>query len=228
MEATRLLAHALPRREAVWWACMCAAHTEPPDLPEADRKAREAAEHWVRQPSDQDRIGAMQQADATAVATPESWVAMAAFWCGDSITPEGQPAMPPKPHIAGKDVERRAGAGRGALRAEAAGGAAQRFLESGRNIAAGGAGRLRRRRHEEKERGEREAKGRQGKENTPPPLEEGGRGGGGTSIRVSSLIRTPPPATPGEGVCSSSSSPPPLLPHVPRRLRPAMTAAAAR
>ncbi|WBO58390.1 hypothetical protein GT370_14445 [Acidocella sp. MX-AZ03] len=27
IEATRVLAHALPKREAVWWACMCALHT---------------------------------------------------------------------------------------------------------------------------------------------------------------------------------------------------------
>lgn len=142
MEATRLLAHALPRREAVWWACMCAAHTEPPDLPEADRKAREAAELWVRQPSDQNRIGAKQKSDATAVATPKSWIAMAVFYCGNSITPEGQPAMPPKPHIAGRTLS--GALVLSAVRSEPKRQVArlQRFLESGRNVAAGGAGRL--------------------------------------------------------------------------------------
>ncbi len=35
-EATKLMAHALPRREGVWWACMCARHTEPVDLPAAE------------------------------------------------------------------------------------------------------------------------------------------------------------------------------------------------
>src|SRR5258708_36487909 len=52
IEATRLVAHALPRREAVWWACMCVTHTATADLPDADRKAREAAEDWVRQQTD--------------------------------------------------------------------------------------------------------------------------------------------------------------------------------
>jgi hypothetical protein len=33
VEAARLVAHALPKREAVWWACMCAAHTAPANLP---------------------------------------------------------------------------------------------------------------------------------------------------------------------------------------------------
>ena len=36
-EAVRVLAHALPKREGVWWACMCAVNTMPADLPAADR-----------------------------------------------------------------------------------------------------------------------------------------------------------------------------------------------
>src|SRR6201993_3779119 len=41
LEATRLVAHALPKREAVWWACMCAAHPAPADPPDAARRAPE-------------------------------------------------------------------------------------------------------------------------------------------------------------------------------------------
>ena len=142
MEATRLMAHALPKREAVWWACMCAAHTAPPDLPETDRHAREAAEHWVRQQSDALRRGAMQQAEAGGFATPEAWAAVAAFWSGDSMAPEGQPAVAPAPHLPGTAV---AGAVvLAAVRGDPARQPARlkRFLESGRNIAAGGPGRL--------------------------------------------------------------------------------------
>lgn len=142
MEAARLLALALPRREAVWWACMCAAHTAPPDLPEADRKAREAAELWVRQQGDKNRIAAKQQADATTLESPESWAALAVFFSGDSILPEGQPVVPPKPHVAGRTL-----AGAVILAAVRTDPLRQvtrlkRFLESGRNIAAGGSGRL--------------------------------------------------------------------------------------
>ena len=43
-EAVRLAAHALPKREAVWWACMCARAVPDPNLPEADLKALAAAE----------------------------------------------------------------------------------------------------------------------------------------------------------------------------------------
>jgi hypothetical protein len=141
-EAMRLVAHALPKREAVWWACMCVSHTAPPDLPSIDRAAREAAEEWVRQQTDKTRRVAFDHAQAGGCRSPEAWAAIAAFWSGDSMSPEGQPAVPPAPHLAGT-----AAAGAAALasvrgdvtRREAR---LRRFLESGRNVAAGGPGRL--------------------------------------------------------------------------------------
>jgi hypothetical protein len=142
LEATRLVAHTLPKREAVWWACMCAIHTAPADLPAADRAAREAAEDWVRHQTDTSRRIAWDRAQASGSRTPEAWAAIAAFWSGDSMSPEGQPAVPPAPHLAGM-----AAAGAVAL-ASVRGDVARRetrlrnFLESGRNIAAGGPGRL--------------------------------------------------------------------------------------
>ena len=142
IEATRLVAHALPKREAVWWACMCAIHTAPVDLPDADRKCREAAEDWVRQQAETSRRVAFDLAQAGGFRTPEAWAAMAAFWSGGSMAPEGQPAVPPAPHLTGTAV-----AGSVAL-AAVRGDVARRdarlhqFLESGRNIATGGPGRL--------------------------------------------------------------------------------------
>lgn len=142
IEASRLVAHALPKREAVWWACMCAIHTAPHDLPHADRIAREHAEDWVRQQTDKSRRLAWDSAQVSGCGTPEAWAAIAAFWSGDSMSPEGQPPVAPATHLAGT-----AAAGAVALSA-VRGNAARReerlrrFLESGRNIAAGGPGRL--------------------------------------------------------------------------------------
>ena len=142
VEASRLVAHSLPKREAVWWACMCAFHTAPPDLLENDRLAREIAENWVRQQTDKLRREAMAKAEAVDFGTPEAWAAVAAFWSGDSMAPEGQAAVPPAPHLCGTAV-----AGSVVLAAVRGDPSRQparlkRFLESGRNIAAGGPGRL--------------------------------------------------------------------------------------
>lgn len=142
LEAARLIAFGLPKREAVWWACMCAFHTAPRDLPDTDRLARETAEKWVRQQADDTRRAAMGYAEIGDFATPEAWAAVAAFWSGDSIAPVGQQAIPPAPHLTGTAV-----AGAVALSATRGDVMRQksrllRFLESGRNIAAGGTGRL--------------------------------------------------------------------------------------
>jgi hypothetical protein len=141
-EAVRVLAHALPKREGVWWACMCAANTAPADLPEPDRLARETAELWVRQQKDEQRRGAMTHAEEAGFRSPEAWAGVAAFWSGDSISPVGNPAVPAPPQAVGGAVSGAVAlsAVRGDLTRHQA--RLKRFLESGRNIAAGGPGRM--------------------------------------------------------------------------------------
>jgi hypothetical protein len=141
-EAAKLMAYALPKRECVWWACMCARSTTPADLPEADAAAVTAAEDWVRKQTDDVRRQAFEHAQRSSFSTPEAWAAVAAFWSGDSMSPVGQPKTPPAPHLAGT-------AAIGALTLAAVRSHPQRreerllrFLASGREIAAGGAGRL--------------------------------------------------------------------------------------
>lgn len=141
-EAAALLAHVLPAREAVWWACQCAAHTAPPQLPRPQRAARELAEQWVRQGTDALRRAAMDQARLGGLDTPEAWTAVAAFWSGDSLAPLGQPKVPPAPHLPGT-------AAAGAVQLSAVRGGAARqaarldsFLRSAHEIAHGGTGRL--------------------------------------------------------------------------------------
>lgn len=142
LEAACLLAHALNRREAVWWACMCTRHTAPADLAEADRAAVDAAEVWVRRQTDETRRAAMDKAQSSGFRSPEAWAAVAAFWSGDSMSPPDQPKVPPAPHLAGTAVA-------GAIQLASVRGDPTRqparlvaFLSSARDIAAGGVGRL--------------------------------------------------------------------------------------
>ena len=141
-EAVRVLAHALPKREAVWWACMCAASTAPRILSDSDRLARETAELWVRQQSDTLRRAAMAHAEAGGCMTAEAWTGIAAFWSGDSIAPLGQRAMPPLPEQTGTAVA--AAVTLASVRGDGTRCAERlkRFLDSGRDIASGGHGRM--------------------------------------------------------------------------------------
>ncbi len=141
-EAVRVLAHALPKREAVWWACMSAGNTAPPDLGEQDALAVETAEQWVRQQKDPLRRDAMIHAQAGGFMSAEAWAAVAAFWSGDSLAPRGAPKSAPLPEQTGTAVA--AAVALASVRGDGKRFAArlQRFLESGRDILAGGTGRM--------------------------------------------------------------------------------------
>lgn len=141
-DAARLAAHALPPREAVWWACMIARAT-PALLPQPlDEPALTAAEDWVRRPDEALRHRCMALAMQSGCRSPEAWAAVAAFWSGRSIAPAGAAPVPPAPHLTGVAVT--GAIALAAVRDHPARQAARytRFLAALRDIAAGGAGRL--------------------------------------------------------------------------------------
>lgn len=141
-EAVKLVAAALPRREAVWWACMCARHTQPAAPAQTDRLALESAEAWVFKGEDSPRREGFAHAEASGFKSPEAWAAVAAFWSGDSIAPKGQHPVAPPAHVAAAAVS-------GSVQLAAVRGKPERrerrmqaFLASARAIADGQAGRL--------------------------------------------------------------------------------------
>lgn len=140
-DAVRFLAHALPKREATWWACLAARHglnykTSPNEI-----KAIELAEAWVYKPTEENRKLTLPAADATEYKTAASWAAIAAFWSGDDISPVPEAIIPPDEKLFAKAVV-------GAVMLAATQGEAnkvndnyQLFLQQGINIASGGDGR---------------------------------------------------------------------------------------
>jgi hypothetical protein len=143
VEAARVFAHSLPRREAVWWACMCAQHTASAALGEPDRKARELAEQWVRAQTDELRRAAMTEAKNAGFQSPEAWAGVAAFWSGDSLAPiDAQMKVPPPSHLTGVAVAGAVALASVRLKPALKDQRLLRFLDSARDIAAGGPGRL--------------------------------------------------------------------------------------
>ena len=143
IEACRVVAHALPKREAVWWACMCARGAAPDAAQTADDLAAlAAAEGWVRRPEEALRRAAMLAAEGASFRSTEAWAAVGAFWSGGSMGPEGQPVVPPPEHLTGVAVS--GAVVLAAVRAEVNTHAARlgRFLASARDIGLGGAGRV--------------------------------------------------------------------------------------
>lgn len=142
-DALRLAAHALPKREAVWWACMCADAVPEAALAPVDAAARVAAEAWVRKPTDDAlRRAAWDAAQKTAYRSPEAWAAVGAFWSGGSMSPPGQPVVPPGEHLTGVAIAGAVVMAAVRSKPERAPARIQRFLVAARDIAAGGAGRI--------------------------------------------------------------------------------------
>ncbi len=141
-EAIRLVAQALPAREAVWWGCMCVRAVPDPESEPTDLAALDAAERWVRKPDDTHRRAAMDIAQQGGMRTPESWVASAVFWSGGSIAPPNAAPVSAPEHVSGISIAgavQTVGYRRHPDRAAAR---FARFLAAARDIATGGAGRV--------------------------------------------------------------------------------------
>jgi hypothetical protein len=94
-DAVRFLAYALPKREAVWWASLCARMASGANPPAPILAALHAAEAWATDPTEENRRAAMPVAEAVGFATPAGCAAVSAFWSGGSLAPPDLPAVPP-------------------------------------------------------------------------------------------------------------------------------------
>jgi hypothetical protein len=103
-DAVRLLAHLLPRREAVLWAWSCARRSAPADADPALTACLGATEKWIAQPTDDHRRAAMTAAQDARVGTPAGAAGLAAFLTGESLAPAGYPAVPPAEFLAAQAV----------------------------------------------------------------------------------------------------------------------------
>ncbi|NOQ36415.1 MAG: hypothetical protein GQ569_11060 [Methylococcaceae bacterium] len=103
-DAINFLANALPKREAVWWACVCAKQTLNDKSPASDVKAVELAEAWVYKPVQEVCEPNYAAAEATEFKTPAGWAAISAFWSGENISPSKEAIVPPPEGLTGKAV----------------------------------------------------------------------------------------------------------------------------
>jgi len=107
-DAIRLVAHLLPKREAIGWGCLCVRHVlgKVPQKPLPPAQA--AVERWVSAPNEDHRWGAKQSADKEDPRTLSGLLAMSVFFAGPSMAPPNLQAVPPPdyatPEIVGNVV----------------------------------------------------------------------------------------------------------------------------
>jgi hypothetical protein len=100
-DAVSLLAQALTRRAAAWWACRVTRLEAGGSVTPKELRAIEAAEAWVRQPEQLKAYAAQDAANVAGLASPAGCAALAAFLAGDSLAPPHLDPLPPLSHLAG-------------------------------------------------------------------------------------------------------------------------------
>ncbi len=103
--AVTFLAFALPKKEAVLWAALCAKLAGGPNgapLPPKQAAALQAAQRWVQNPTDENRRAAYPAAEAATFGTPAGCAALAAFLSGGSLAPPDLTAIPPPEYACGQ------------------------------------------------------------------------------------------------------------------------------
>jgi len=96
VEASRFLAQALPKREAVWWACTCVRKASGTQASPKASAALAAAEKWVAEPNEANRQAAQMAAEAAGgMDSPAGCAAMAVFWSGGSLAQPGKQVIAP-------------------------------------------------------------------------------------------------------------------------------------
>src|SRR5215467_10224124 len=104
IDAVKFLAHALPRREAVWWAWVCARKASGPEPATPIKHALDAAERWIVQPTDEHRRQAFAFGEAADFGTAAGCACLAAFMSGGSLGPADTPPVPPGEFMTAKAV----------------------------------------------------------------------------------------------------------------------------
>jgi hypothetical protein len=103
-DAIRFLAHALPKRVAVWWGCLCVWAVNRQTPQEKFEVSLQAAVRWVLTATKENRQAAEAPGRGAGFGDPAGCLAMAACWSGGSMAPAEMPVVPPPPHMTGKLV----------------------------------------------------------------------------------------------------------------------------
>ena len=97
-DTIRFLAFALPIREAVWWAYVVA-KTNIPAPSELEMLCLERTASWAYEPDEQRRRSCMECAESAKFTGAAAYAALAVFWSGGSLAPQGMPDADADPRL---------------------------------------------------------------------------------------------------------------------------------
>lgn len=102
-EARRLLAYALDKRDAVWWAYLSAREAiRHREVPPEHLRALEVAREWVNDPTDANRARCKRMIAECGTTSMAGILCFAVWLSGGSISPTPLRHVEPRPHLCGK------------------------------------------------------------------------------------------------------------------------------
>lgn len=102
-DAIHFLACGLPKREAIWWSCVCI-RLLCTELSLSELSMLDTVEAWVRSPSEDAQYKTEHMNEVLKYLSPVGWSAQAVFWSGDSLVARDQPKVAPAPQLTAKAV----------------------------------------------------------------------------------------------------------------------------
>lgn len=104
VDAVRVLAYALPTRQAIVWARLCAGYYSDANPSNASLKALDAVDQWLSESDDDKRRATMDAAKGAGFDTPAGSAALAVFFSGGSLGPPDVPIIPPQDYLTPNSV----------------------------------------------------------------------------------------------------------------------------
>ena len=140
-DAVTMLAHAMPKREVIWWACLCTKKTMDQTV-DLDCAAVAAAELWVREPNEANWLSVRKISERGKNRTAAEWLATASSWCMGSMADTGDVEVPPPDFLYAHAVAASITLAAVAAAPEKIAENYQLFIRMGFDLAAGGSGQI--------------------------------------------------------------------------------------
>ena len=103
-DALEFLSYWLPKREAVWWGCLCVWKVARPEPSPKESAALQSAVRWVLEPNEANRRAAEAAANLAGIETPAGCRRLAAFASSGSLSAPELPEAAPPPFLTAKIV----------------------------------------------------------------------------------------------------------------------------
>ena len=104
LDALRLAAYDLPKREAIWWGSLCLWRVHRSKPPQKLAGVLQAVLDWLRDPNEENRRAADRAGKEAGIDSPAGSLATAVFFSGGSISLPGLPEVESDPFATAQNV----------------------------------------------------------------------------------------------------------------------------